>query len=163
MFKKPDRLVTKVFLHHSATDNPEHDTINFIRDVHVKQNGWKDVGYHYFIDKNGVTFFGRPLEQIPAAQRGFNTGSIAICLSGRREFTQEQRDALVRLCTKINKEYNRITFHGHKEVAATLCPAYPYKDWLHLDESGLMAPYFTKPKSSTVWERIKHWWYHLGE
>ena len=100
MFVKPHRLVTKVFLHHSATDNPDHDNINFIRDVHVKQNHWRDVGYHFFIDKNGVLFKGRFLEEQPAAQKGHNKGAIAICLSGRDEFTDEQRKALIRLCNK---------------------------------------------------------------
>lgn len=163
IFRKPNRLVTKVFLHHSATDHPHHDNLTFIYNIHVKQNGWRDVGYHYFIDKAGMLLIGRPLEQQPAAQKGFNKGTIAICLSGKERFTQQQQDTLTRLCRKISQEIAGVTFHGHKEVANTLCPAYPYKEWLGLNDQGRMTPQITKPKPTTIWGRIKHWWNNLGE
>lgn len=150
MFKKPSRKVFRVFLHHSATDNPEHDTIDFIRRVHVDENGWSAVGYHFFIDKNGVLFQGRSLERSPAAQKGYNKSTIAICLSGRKEFTEEQKKALQRLCNKINEAYGGISFHGHKEVASTLCPAYPYKEWLGLDDSGFIRPQVFNNKAKII-------------
>jgi hypothetical protein len=41
-------------------------------------NGWADVGYHFFITKAGHIQPGRPLEKIPAAREGYNTGAITI-------------------------------------------------------------------------------------
>lgn len=143
-FKKPDREITEAFLHHSATDNPNHDNINWIRKIHVEQNGWSDVGYHYFIKADGSIEEGRNLETQPAAQYGHNTGTIAICLSGLgQSFTEEQEKALRNLCNKINDAYEgNIVFRGHKEVNHTECPHYDYIKMLGL--IGGKIPY-TKP------------------
>ena len=97
-FQKPQRAVDVVFVHCSASDRPEHDDIAVIRDWHVRGNGWNDVGYHYFIRKDGSLEAGRDLEKIPAAQKGHNTGSIAICLHGlaAEKFTKTQFKKLAR-------------------------------------------------------------------
>ena len=138
-FEKPRRKVNQVFLHHSASDLPEHDDISVIRKWHLER-GFKDVGYHYFITMNGLIQAGRPLEKIPAAQKGHNKNTIAICLSGEAFFSDRQKASLVFICNRINENYDNITFHGHKEVGNTLCPAYDYKVWLNLDEEGGIRP-----------------------
>ena len=73
-FRKPARHVDRVFLHCSASDDPDHDDIETIRRWHVDERGWSDVGYHYFIRSDGTLQEGRPLERIPAAQAGHNAG-----------------------------------------------------------------------------------------
>lgn len=140
-FEKPNRDVDRVFIHCSASDNPAHDDVAVIRDWHVNDNGWSDVGYHYFIQKNGNIQLGRDIEQTPAAQSGHNTGTIAICLHGLDvvKFTDDQFSALYELCAQINDVYlTHITFHGHKEVAAKECPVFDYRGVLLLDEAGRM-------------------------
>ena len=81
-FVKPEREVDRVFLHCSASDNAEHDDIQIIRRWHTdpepQGRGWSDVGYHFFIRKDGEIQEGRPLTRTPAAQAGHNTGTIAI-------------------------------------------------------------------------------------
>ena len=137
-FIKPARKVTKVFLHHSASDLAEHDNPGIIEDWHLKR-GFNSIGYHFFISKDGLVHPGRSLEVIPAAQKGFNTGSIAICLSGLKQFTDNQKDSLIELCEQIQDAYDqKISFHGHKEVNPSECPNYPYKKWLWLDEFGFI-------------------------
>ena len=84
-FRKPARHVDRVFLHCSASDDPDHDDIDTIRRWHVDERGWSDVGYHYFIRSDGTLQEGRPLERIPAAQAGHNAGTVAICLHGLAE------------------------------------------------------------------------------
>ncbi len=140
IFKKPKREINKVFIHCSASDVKAHDNIEIIREWHVEDNGWLDVGYHYFITKNGTIQEGRPLEKVPSAQKGHNTGSIAICLSGDHIdlFTQKQFEALLDLCAQINKSYYRIAFHGHCEVSEKTCPVFDYKNILELDDEGYM-------------------------
>jgi hypothetical protein len=140
-FKKPDRFVDTIFLHCSATDNPEHDNKEFIRKIHVDQNGWKDIGYHYFINKAGQVTPCRPLERNPAAQRGHNTGSIAICLSGleKDKFTENQFLSLIDLVYTIQQEYNeRLRIRGHREVANKSCPVFDYVSILNLTERGYL-------------------------
>jgi N-acetyl-anhydromuramyl-L-alanine amidase AmpD len=133
--------VDRVFLHCSASDNPAHDDVEVMRDWHVNGNGWSDVGYHFFVKKDGTVQAGRPLSRTPAAQARHNAGTIAICCHGLAEekFTQTQYEAVIALCKEIDEAYaHEITFHGHREVSAKSCPVFPYKTVLGLDENGAM-------------------------
>ena len=139
MFSKPSRLVDRVFLHCSASDVASHDNIATIRDWHVNGNGWRDVGYHYFIRKSGKLEEGRPIGDTPAAQKNHNSGTIAICLHGLDEdkFTDAQFDKLKELCLEINNAYDgELTFHGHNEVANKACPVFDHRKVLKLDRFG---------------------------
>ena len=139
IYEKPIREVHKVFIHCSASDNPAHNDISVIKDWHVDGNGWSDVGYHYFITKEGYIQKGRPLERVPAAQKGHNTYSIAICLHGLENFTDNQFDSLVALCERIALAHCcNVTFHGHCEVSNKACPVFDYKQVLNLDDEGRM-------------------------
>lgn len=138
MFTKPKRSVKRVFLHCTASDLPQHDNVNAIRKLHLNQ-GWNDIGYHFFIRKNGQIESGRDLEKIPAAQSGHNRGTIAICLHGlqKSKFTSAQFDSLRSLCLAIDQAYaGNISFHGHREVAAKACPVFDYQSVLSLDAFG---------------------------
>lgn len=138
-FQKPARPVHVTFLHCSASDHPQHDDVSVMRRWH-KERGWSDVGYHYFIKKDGTIQPGRSLERTPSAQRGFNTGSIAICLHGlaERNFTAAQFEGLRCLCRQIDQAYGRMRFRGHREVAAKACPVFDYRTVLNLDADGFM-------------------------
>jgi N-acetylmuramoyl-L-alanine amidase len=148
-FLPPARKINRVFIHCSASDNPKHDSISVIRDWHVNGNKWKDIGYHYFIQANGNIQMGRPLSEAPAAQKGHNTGTIAICLHGHKKFTQSQFVVLAELCYAINEKLD-VTFHGHKEVdAGKECPVFDYKAVLNLDEKGRLCTESYKVKKPT--------------
>jgi len=141
-FRKPDREVSRVFLHCSASDRPEHDDIAVMRRWHLAR-GWNDVGYHYFIRKTGRLEAGRDIERTPAAQGGNNTGTIAICLHGleKAQFKKNQFRKLIKLCSEIREAYvpdGGVTFHGHNEVANKGCPVFDYKTVLGLGPGGLM-------------------------
>ena len=145
-FSKPQRDVERVFIHCSASDVAEHDSIEVIRRWHVdpppQGRGWSDVGYHFFIRKDGELEDGRDLERIPAAQGGNNTGTIAICLHGLDEdrFTPAQFETLLSLCKEIDTAYqSQVTFHGHREVANKDCPVFDYARVLGLDSDGSFA------------------------
>ena len=136
-FIKPEREIDRVFLHCSASSNKKHDDVSVIRKWH-KERGWSDVGYHYFITFDGTLQEGRDIERTPAAQKGHNTGTIAICLHGLKDedFTEEQFETLKELCGDIFLELPDVTFHGHCEVAAKACPVFDYQEVLNLDEFG---------------------------
>ena len=140
-FLKPNRPVHVVFIHCSASDNPEHDDVSVMRKWHTEQRGWDDVGYHYFIKKDGTLQPGRDLEKTPAAQKGYNTGSIAICLHGleKEKFTPQQFITLMELCWEIHESYRKVQFRGHCEVSDKRCPVFDYKNLLALDDKGYMA------------------------
>ena len=146
-FSKPHRAVNKVYIHCSASDETEHDDVEVMRKWHTTPSPndptkpWSDIGYHYFIKKDGTVQTGRPLDRIPAAQGGHNTGSIAICLHGLKKelFTEAQFKSLKELCKTILFAYNgEISFHGHREVANKSCPVFDYKKVLNLSNEGRM-------------------------
>lgn len=140
MIIRPRRKVTKVFIHCTASNNSKLHGTELLKEVgrwHLAR-GFKEIGYHYLIDMAGRIMEGRDLEKIPAAQKGHNTGSIAICVHGLSHFTQDSMDALVALCRAINKAYPEgLTFHGHCEVEPNkTCPVFDYKKLLELAPDG---------------------------
>ena len=141
-FTPPRRAVRRVFLHCSASDNPEHDDVQVIRRWH-RERGFSDVGYHYVVTKAGFVQTGRPLERDPAAQEGHNQATIAICANGLAvdRFTPVQLTAVRDLCRAIAGAYRgRVTFHGHCEGSAKACPVFDYRGLLGLDAAGRMTP-----------------------
>jgi len=143
----PKRYVDTVFLHCSASNNPRHDDVSVMKQWHLER-GFTDVGYHFFITSRGELQKGRDLEEVPAAQQGHNTNSIAICLHGLypEDFTKEQHKTLWELCLNFDTKYTsstkklrqpyRLRFRGHREVSSKLCPVFDYKRWLVLGKNG---------------------------
>jgi N-acetylmuramoyl-L-alanine amidase len=108
--------------------------------------GWSDIGYHYLIDRDGTITEGRPIEKTPAAQKGHNTGSVAIALWGGHggsqhdsfedHFTPEQDRALRMLIAQRRMEYPSITkVRGHNEVSAKQCPCFQVTPWMNGTET----------------------------
>jgi hypothetical protein len=135
-FKKPKRKVNKVFIH--CSDSERNDDVAVIRLWHIKR-GFKGIGYHFFIKRDGTIQKGRSLEMMPASQKGYNMGSISICVSGKKKFTKKSLENLKLLCISIDNVYDKITFHGHCEVdKSKTCPVFDYKKVLGLDKDGFM-------------------------
>jgi len=137
MFTKPSRKIHRVFIHCSASDHPHHDNMSTIRSWHLER-GFSDVGYHFFIQKDGTLEYGRDIEKTPAAQKGHNLYTLAICMHGLREenFTQAQFDTLHQLAVQIVHNYENVSFHGHCEVSKKACPVFNYRKVLDLDRYG---------------------------
>lgn len=140
MFTAPRRQVSRVFIHCSANDETRYSgkrLVETVRKWHLAR-GFSDVGYHYLIDKGGAVLSGRSLEKVPAAQRGHNTGSIAICVHGLA-FSDDwcesvQAEALRKLCLEIHHAYSGIVgFWPHNAVANKSCPVFDIEDVLDLD------------------------------
>lgn len=70
-------------IHHSAT--PPTVTAKSIRDYHVKERGWLDVGYHGLIEMAGSGFrfvHGRALSLPGSHCPGKNMTHLGLCLIG---------------------------------------------------------------------------------
>jgi N-acetyl-anhydromuramyl-L-alanine amidase AmpD len=127
------RQINKIILHCSASDNPDHDDISVMNEWH-KARGFKttvngkeiNVGYHYFIKKNGTEQIGRPESSVGAHCQGENTSSIGICLHGFDvdEFTEAQFNTLAKRIKDIQSRYPEATIHGHNEFANKACPVF---------------------------------------
>lgn len=161
-FIKPKRKVHTVFIHCSASDDEKligKKLYNWVKRIHVNQRNWSDIGYHIMIDKKGNIMEGRPLENRPAAQKGHNTGTIAIMVHGLEDFTPVSLDALKVLCSVINDLYgDSLKFRGHREVANKTCPVFDYKKVLNLDKAGFVKKTkkieINTKKESSLWNSL---------
>jgi N-acetyl-anhydromuramyl-L-alanine amidase AmpD len=106
------RKLTKMIIHCSASDAPEADNIDTIRKWHMLRN-FDDVGYHFFIRKDGAIEKGRDVKIVGAHCKGHNHDSIGICLSGKESFTLDQYIALGALMQVLQFEYGDLDIYPH--------------------------------------------------
>jgi N-acetylmuramoyl-L-alanine amidase len=119
------RNINLIVLHHSASDYKDHDDIKVIKKWHVEERGFSDVGYHYFIRKDGLIQTGRPLATVGAHCKGKNRKSIGICLSGNTKFTEHQFTALAHLLWVIElKIGKKVGIRGHCDFSKKDCPVF---------------------------------------
>ena len=130
------RPVTKIIVHCSAT-RPDMDIgVDTIRNWHVNQNGWRDIGYHYVIKRNGAIEEGRDLNVIGAHTKGYNAASIGICLIGGinergapdANFTFNQYAALRTLIRQLREEFPDTKLYGHRDFSDKACPCFDVKE-----------------------------------
>jgi N-acetyl-anhydromuramyl-L-alanine amidase AmpD len=99
--------------------------------------GWRDIGYHYVIERGGVVKPGRPLEETGAHCEGHNASSIGICLVGTNSFGQDQLDALKALINALQEQIKDISVvRGHREFDTAImqgktCPSDMIMSYLH--------------------------------
>ena len=133
------REIKKIIVHCSDSDIPTHDDISVIAQWHAER-GWvgadkingtaDDVGYHYYIKKDGTVQKGRDLWVIGAHVSGHNSDSIGICLGGRYNFTTKQFHALKALLYDLTRQFNLTTndVYGHRDFDKhKTCPNFDIK------------------------------------
>lgn len=131
------RQIKEIIIHCSATPEGRDVTVETIRQWH-KQRGFRDIGYHYIIYRDGTIRTGRPEAEQGAHCTGHNANSIGICYVGGMERdmsepkdtrTSAQRKALLSLCRELKRKYPSATIHGHNEFADKACPSFNVKQW----------------------------------
>ena len=118
-------------------------TIQDVHSWHIDK-GWAGCGYHFFVDKVGRVFEGRPVNAVGAHCPGLNRLSIGICLEGcyqefgnqtDREVPQEQYRALVDLVIYLKGMYGIRGEHviRHADRSDKLCPGnfFPWTTFKH--------------------------------
>ena len=130
-----------------------------IRRWHVEENGWKDIGYHYIVTRDGTVVKGRPVDQVGAHVKGHNANSIGVCLIGGKggtaddsfsqHFTDAQNAALRNLIDALRRDFPAIKkISGHNEYAAKACPCFRVAAWK--DYAPPPAPRNNVAQSKTV-------------
>ena len=136
--KKTDSII----IHCAATKKSMDIGYKEIREWHVDQNGWDDVGYHYIIRRNGKLEKARPEEYSGAHAPSHNSRSIGICLVGgmaddggpENNFTLEQFLTLKDLVNMVMNKYSDITeVLGNCDVQDNKpnCPGFDVKQWMN--------------------------------
>ncbi len=119
---------THIIIHTAAW--PGDPSAEEIRRVHVKENGWADIGYHFVIRKDGTIENGRPIYKVGAhcKDQGMNHKSVGICLSGHHDLELlegNQKAALFYLLNDLVAQYEIPipNILGHRETGAKkTCP-----------------------------------------
>lgn len=126
------RKITKIIIHCAATPEGKDFTVQQIDQWH-RQRGFRCIGYHFVIYRDGSIHKGRPIDQIGAHTSGHNANSIGICYIGgctsdgktpKDTRTGAQRVALVKLVAELRSQFPTASVHGHNEFANKACPSF---------------------------------------
>ncbi len=138
--------VTEIVIHCTAT-RPDFMSgagtaarVAEIRRWHMQQRGWRNIGYHWLIDRDGTVAPGRPMTEIGAHVKDHNAGTIGISLFGGHgssaedsfedHFTPAQGVALRKLLADIGLRTRIERITGHNQYAAKACPGFYVPAWL---------------------------------
>lgn len=106
------RKIDKIIIHCTGT---ETGTLESVRRFHMEERGWKDIGYHYFIELDGTLRKGRSDWSVGAHCTGVNSTSIGVCMVGVKNFSDNQlktlRELLIELMRKYSLGVESITGH----------------------------------------------------
>lgn len=139
-------VVDEVVVHCSATrpewfaGQPAAAKVAEIRRWHMVDRKWRDIGYHWIIDRDGTVLPGRAENQIGAGVQDHNRGVLHVCLIGghgsasndqfARHFTISQDTALRSRIADIRARTPIARVSGHNEHAAKACPGFNVPAWL---------------------------------
>lgn len=141
------RRTTDYLVVHGAWTEKGHDAdVDEIREWHLDR-GFRDVGYHYVIRRDGRVQEGRTLEAMGAHLKGYNNQSVGICLVGGKpdnlsplipdyeewyfNYTWQQMGALQMLLEQIQKMYPDARIRGHNDFPGVQkdCPGFDVPAW----------------------------------
>jgi hypothetical protein len=145
--EKTDTIV----IHCSATPPTMDIGVEKIREWHVGENHWDDVGYHHIVKRCGTLEPARPEEMQGSHNPQTNYRSVAVCLIGgsnasgdwENNFTDAQFVSLKSLILDLIKRYDMPKdfkqikkIIGHYQVDDKKeCPSFKVPEWL--EKNGL--------------------------
>mgnify|MGYP002624048465 FL=1 len=126
-----------IVIHCAATKASMDIGLTEIRKWHVQDNGWRDVGYHYIIRRNGEVELGRSIRDTGAHAAGYNHKSVSVCMVGgmaednsaEANFTAQQWTALLDLVKQLKSNYPDADVIGHNEISEKECPSFDVQKW----------------------------------
>ena len=132
------RKIDLIVIHCSATRCDRNYPVEQLRADH-RMRGFKDVGYHYYIRRDGTLHSCRPLEEIGAHARGWNAQSVGICYEGGLDptghpadtRTEEQRVVMQEVVTSLLKRFPESRVVGHRDLpgcGGKECPCFEVQD-----------------------------------
>jgi len=133
-----ERTKTSYIVIHCSATPPDMDIGKDEIDRWHKERGFREIGYHAVIRRNGGVERGR-WERIPGAHvKGYNSRSIAVCMVGgidehgqpEDNFTAAQWSALLDLISYWHGNYPKAKIVGHRELdSGKACPSFDVQEW----------------------------------
>ena len=125
------RQIKEIIIHCSATAEDRDYTVADIDRWH-RARGFRKVGYHFVIYRDGSVHAGRSVNEVGAHCTGHNAFSIGICYIGglskdgtpKDTRTPAQRESMLALIEQLKEDYPDATIHGHNEYANKACPCF---------------------------------------
>ena len=129
------REVSLLVIHCSATRYDRDFPVEALRSSH-KARGFADIGYHFYITRDGELHRCRPVNQIGAHAAGWNDKSIGICYEGGLDEqgrpadtrTYAQRCTLMDLLRQLRRDYPEARILGHYQLSPYISKACPCFD-----------------------------------
>ena len=131
-----------ITIHCSAT-RPKHDCgIDWLRELHVNQNGWSDIGYNFYITTDGKLHVCRPLNRAGAHVKGHNTDNIGVCLEGGLNndtgkpddtYNSKQKTTLREVVEYLQASFSISdeNVKGHRDWGVNkACPCFDVQKWI---------------------------------
>lgn len=130
------RKIDLIVIHCSAT-KADQDCNAAVIDRWHRQRGWRKIGYHYVLNRDGSIETGRDLEEVGAHVKGQNSRSVGICMCGgldaegnpESNFTKEQWKSLESLVDELLVKFGDIKVAGHNEFSNKACPCFNVSEW----------------------------------
>ena len=129
-----------IVVHCSGSRCDHRYTMKMLRYDHVHNNGWTDIGYHFYITLDGVVHACRPVERMGSHALGYNAHSIGICYEGGLDAngrpadtrTPAQKAAMRELLKSLCTDYPEAEILGHRDLPGVHkeCPCFDVKKWL---------------------------------
>jgi N-acetyl-anhydromuramyl-L-alanine amidase AmpD len=127
-----------IVVHHTAVSRSKNQNqFAAVKKYHIEQ-GWGDIGYHYFIEVDGTLKPGRTEETVGThcKEEDMNFKSVGICLTGffdTEDPTAEQLATLTKLIGEIRTKYKipADKVYPHRKFASyKSCPGTRFTDEL---------------------------------
>lgn len=125
------RQINLIIIHCSAVRPNQTSSAKEIEAWH-KARGFKRIGYHYVVRRDGTVERGRELSQIGAHTKGHNAFSVGICYEGGLDGagspcdtrTPAQKATLLLLIHDIRQMFPNALVAGHNQFDAKACPCF---------------------------------------
>lgn len=126
------RTITLLIIHCSAVGPGQTSSAQQIDQWH-RRRGWKCIGYHYVVRRDGTIETGRPEAEVGAHCRNHNRHSIGICYEGGLDAsgspcdtrTEAQRQSLISLIRLLKTRYpNALILAHHTLDPHKACPCF---------------------------------------
>lgn len=148
-----------IAVHCAATPSDSDVGAAEIRSWH-RAKGWRDIGYHYVIRRDGRIEKGRPDDMPGAHEPRINSHSISICLVGgapkvgspahkkglgENNFTPAQWSSLEKQVRTLKVKYPDAEVIGHRDVPGVrkACPSFDARKWWSSINTGVAIDFST--------------------
>jgi N-acetyl-anhydromuramyl-L-alanine amidase AmpD len=132
--------VKTIVIHCADTPASMDIGVKEIRDWHMNERGWSDIGYHFVIRRNGRVEAGRSLEYDGAHVFGHNDDTLSICLVGGKggfNFTMAQMGSLSGLIHRLTTQFPTVReIIGHRDLdPGKECPQFDVRAMFNYKEN----------------------------